>query len=131
MKASKISLRLNDVSDLTLTVTAGLTLSPMACQLCTMSKAGYTYILANRKYGTIYVGVTSDLVARIFQHKNNVLDGFTKDHQIHRLVYYEVYDDISNAIEREKQIKNWKRAWKIKLIEEPNEEWEDLYPQIL
>ena len=89
------------------------------------------YILANRKNGTIYVGVTSDLIKRIWQHKNNITEGFTKKYSVHSLVYYEQHHDIVSAIQREKYIKKWKRAWKIALIEATNPEWLDLYPNII
>jgi len=78
----------------------------------------------------LYIGVTSNLVARIYQHKNNFAEGFTQKHQIHNLVYFEVHDRIEDAIAREKALKFWKRAWKIRLIEENNSEWDDLYDGI-
>jgi putative endonuclease len=93
-------------------------------------KQGYVYILASRRNGTLYIGVTSNLVARIYQHKNNFAEGFTQKHQIHNLVYFEVHDRIEDAIAREKALKFWKRAWKIRLIEENNSEWDDLYDGI-
>lgn len=96
-----------------------------------MNKSSCTYILANRKNGTLYVGVTSNLAKRIFEHKNNLADGFTKKYQVHNLIHYESFNKIEDAIRREKQLKNWKRVWKIDLIEKTNPEWEDLYPQIL
>jgi putative endonuclease len=94
-------------------------------------KKYYVYVMANKRNGTIYVGVTSDLLKRVFQHKQNLVDGFTKKYNIHQLVYFEVSDDIQSAIAREKQLKNWKRLWKLKLIETINPEWEDLYDQIV
>ena len=94
-------------------------------------KIYYLYILASRKNGTLYVGVTSDLPKRIAEHKQNLIEGFTKKYKVHVLVYYEVYKDIQEAISREKQIKNWTRSWKISLIEETNSEWRDLYNEIL
>jgi putative endonuclease len=78
----------------------------------------------------LYIGVTSNLIKRIYEHKNNLLDGFTKQYNIHLLVHYELYDDMENAIIREKRLKEWKRAWKIRLIEETNPQWRDLWPAI-
>ena len=94
-------------------------------------KAGYVYIMANRKNGTIYIGVTSDLVARVYAHREGLIAGFTKRHGCKLLVYFEVYDDLQEARRRELQMKEWKRAWKIRLIEEMNLEWDDLYPSLL
>ena len=94
-------------------------------------KSGYVYILASKRNGTLYVGVTSDLVKRIFEHKNSVVEGFTKKYGVHTLVYYEISENIVSAIEREKQIKNWQRKWKIELIEKENPEWKDLYNDLL
>jgi putative endonuclease len=88
------------------------------------------YILANQRNRTLYIGVTSNLIKRIYEHKNNLLDGFTKQYNIHLLVHYELYDDMENAIIREKRLKEWKRAWKIRLIEETNPPWRDLWPAI-
>jgi putative endonuclease len=96
-----------------------------------IKKTGYVYILANGKNGTLYIGVTSDLIKRINEHKNNAVDGFTKKYSVHTLVYYEVFEDIVSAIEREKQIKNWQRKWKIELIEKENIEWKDLFEDLL
>ena len=93
-------------------------------------KNGYVYILTNRKNGTLYVGVTSDLVKRIWQHKNKFVAGFSKRYDLDKLVYYEVFDDIENAIEREKKLKNWHREWKINLINQHNSDWVDLYGDI-
>ena len=90
----------------------------------------YVYILASQRNGTLYVGVTSDLPLRVAQHKEEVVEGFTKKYAVHRLVYYEVYNDISEAIRREKRLKRWERAWKIALIEEKNPQWKDLYGEI-
>jgi len=87
----------------------------------------YVYVTASDKKGTIYIGVTNNLEGRIWEHKNNVYKGFTSKYKVNKLVYYEVYNDIKEAIEREKQLKKWNRDWKIKLIEEDNPEWEDLY----
>ena len=88
------------------------------------------YILASKRNGTLYIGVTSDLVKRIWQHKNKVVSGFTEVHQANRLVYFEQLDDIYAALTREKQLKTWNRAWKIKLIEKTNPNWNDLYDDI-
>ena len=95
-----------------------------------MSKQYCVYILASKINGTLYVGVTSDLVKRVYEHKNNLVDGFTKKYCVHDLVYYEVFDDPENAIKREKNIKKWNRNWKIKLINKMNLKWEDLYSKI-
>lgn len=86
----------------------------------------YTYILASKKNGTLYIGVTGNLEKRMYEHKNEIFRGFTKKYKIKNLVYYEETDDISLAITREKQMKVWKRAWKIELIEKDNPGWEDL-----
>ncbi|PKO51101.1 MAG: endonuclease [Betaproteobacteria bacterium HGW-Betaproteobacteria-20] len=89
------------------------------------------YILASKKNGTLYVGVTSDLIRRVWQHKNDVVEGFTKEHTVHDLVYYEIHATMDSAISREKNIKAWKRAWKLVLIEKENLEWRDLYHDLL
>ena len=89
--------------------------------------AGYVYMLANRKNGTIYIGVTSDLSARVYQHKQKAASKFTAAYDVNRLVWYETYDEIGDAITREKRLKKWNRAWKIRLIEEHNPNWDDLY----
>jgi len=93
-------------------------------------KQCYVYILASQKKGTLYIGVTNDLIRRIYEHKNDLVPGFTSAYHVHRLVYYEVHVDIYQAITREKQIKKWKRQWKINLIEKTNPEWKDLYPSL-
>lgn len=90
-------------------------------------KQFYVYILASKRNGTLYTGITSHLVKRVYEHKNDLTESFTKRHGIHNLVYYEATEDAMSAIEREKQIKNWKRAWKIELIEKNNPYWRDLY----
>ncbi len=90
----------------------------------------YVYILANKKNGTLYVGVTSDLVKRVYEHKTKLHKGFTSKYGVDKLVYYEVFDDIEYAIQKEKQIKHWKRDWKARRIYEFNPEWEDLYEKI-
>ena len=94
-------------------------------------KAGYVYIMASGKNGTIYIGATSDLVKRVWEHKNGVVPGFTKKYGCKLLVWYEAFDDIQQARQRELQMKEWKRAWKIRLIEETNLDWDDLYPTLL
>lgn len=88
------------------------------------------YILASKRNGTLYVGVTSDLVRRVWQHRNDELDGFTKKYRVHQLVYFELFADMSSAIAREKAIKKWRRAWKLELIEKENAGWEDLWDSI-
>jgi putative endonuclease len=90
-------------------------------------KQSYVYIIASKKNGTLYIGVTSDLKRRIYEHKNKLAEGFSKRYDISLLVYFEIYDDIRLAILREKRLKAWKRDWKIRLIEEQNPEWNDLY----
>lgn len=87
----------------------------------------YVYLLSSGKYGTLYTGVTSDLIKRVYEHKESLIDGFTKKYKVHQLVYYETHDDIREAILREKQIKKWNRDWKINLIEKDNPHWLDLY----
>ena len=94
-------------------------------------KQYYVYILASKKNGTLYTGVTSDLVKRIYEHKNDLVEGFTKKYQVHSLVYFEVFSGIKEAIHREKCIKRWKRAWKIELIEKNNPNWKDCYNEIV
>ncbi len=86
----------------------------------------YVYILANRKSGTLYVGVTNNLARRLYEHVNGLTKGFTKKYDVHRLVYFELTSDVTSAIAREKQLKNWKREWKIALIEKENPDWNDL-----
>jgi len=89
------------------------------------------YILANRPHGTIYIGVTSDLVKRIWEHKNDAVDGFTKKYRVHDLVWYEQHETMISAITREKAIKEWKRIWKIELVENSNPTWRNLYADLL
>ena len=91
----------------------------------------WVYILASKRNGTLYIGVTSDPVKRIWVHKNDIVKGFTQKYKVHLLVYYEQAPDVSSAIRREKQLKKWRREWKLELIEKMNSNWEDLYPQIL
>ncbi|HLI18936.1 MAG TPA: GIY-YIG nuclease family protein [Rhodanobacteraceae bacterium] len=88
------------------------------------------YILTSHPQGTLYVGVTSDLVRRIWQHRNDSVDGFTKRYGVHRLVHFEQFLSMADAIEREKELKKWRRAWKIALIEKSNPEWRDLWAEI-
>ena len=95
------------------------------------NKRPAVYILANRRNGSLYTGVTSDLLKRIWLHKSKLVEGFAKKYAIDRLVYFEFHEDIVSAITREKNIKKWKRAWKIKLIEENNKVWRDLYDEIV
>ena len=90
-----------------------------------MEKQYFGYLLASKSYGTLYIGVTSNLTQRIYQHKEGLADGFTKKYNIHKLVYYEVHLDVKEAILREKQIKKWNRQWKINLIEQHNPQWLD------
>lgn len=94
-------------------------------------KTYYVYILASKKNGTLYIGVTSDLIKRVWEHKENLADGFTKKYGVHNLVYFEQTFDVNSSIAREKQIKNWKREWKIALIEKENPKWNDLYTKIM
>ncbi len=96
-----------------------------------MDKQPTTYILASDRMGTLYLGVTSDLIARTWQHREHVVDGFTKRYGVSNLVWYELHGTMEAAITREKQIKKWNRAWKIRLIEETNPHWNDLWPAIV
>jgi len=89
------------------------------------------YILASKRNGTLYIGVTSDLIKRIWEHKNGLAEGFSKKYKVHYLVYFEQHEEMESAITREKQIKKWNRAWKIRLIEEQNPDWKDLYETLL
>ena len=96
-----------------------------------MNRQPAVYILANKRNGTLYIGVTSDLVRRVWEHKNNMIEGFTKRYQVHRLVWYELHESMESAIIREKRLKDWKRAWKLELIEGKNPDWLDLYDTIV
>gem|GEM_PF-261289 len=96
-----------------------------------MIKQPAVYILASARNGTLYTGVTSDLVKRIWEHKNNMVEGFTKKYNVHNLVWYELHENMNSAIEREKNIKEWKRNWKLNLIEKSNPDWRDLYEDIV
>ena len=93
--------------------------------------AYYVYMMASRKNGTLYIGVTNDLIRRVYEHKQNVIAGFTQKYHVKRLVYFEETDDVSSAIQREKNLKHWPRAWKIALIEKDNPQWNDLYDVII
>jgi putative endonuclease len=94
------------------------------------SRQYYVYILASRIGGTLYIGVTNDLIRRIAEHRLKIAESFTKRHDVTRLVYFEVFEEIEQAIHREKRLKKWTRAWKIALIEKDNPNWIDLYPEI-
>ena len=96
-----------------------------------MPKHPCVYILASRRNGTLYVGVTSDLVKRVWEHQNNMVDSFTKRYGVHALVWFEQHATMESAIAREKAIKEWKRRWKLDLIEHQNPEWRDLYPGVV
>ena len=95
------------------------------------SKQYFVYILASDIVGTLYIGVTSDLQKRVWEHKSKAASGFTKKYDVDKLVYYEIFDDPENAIQREKKMKKWNRQWKIDRIREMNPEWEDLYEQLV
>ncbi len=96
-----------------------------------MGKSSYTYMLASRRYGTLYAGVTSDLIKRTWEHREGTADGFVKKYSVKHLVWYEMHEDIHSAITREKQIKKWNRSWKIRLIQEQNPQWRDLYAEVV
>ena len=96
-----------------------------------MEKQPCVYLLASRRNGTLYVGVTSNLVKRVWEHKSNCVEGFTKRYGFHRLVWFEVHESMESAIAREKAIKAWQRKWKLELIEKENPEWKDLYANLL
>ena len=96
-----------------------------------MDKQPCVYLLASKRNGTLYTGVTSNLLKRVWEHKNNLVESFTSKYSVHTLVWYEMHDTMESAIQREKAIKNWKRAWKIKTIERLNPNWVDLYPDII
>ena len=96
-----------------------------------MDRQYYVYILASRRNGTLYIGVTNDLLRRVYEHKNDFSEGFTRKYRVHLLVYYEAFVDIQEAIAREKQIKNWERVWKTNLIEKDNPRWIDLYDGLI
>jgi len=96
-----------------------------------MDRQPAVYILTSKRNGTLYVGVTSNLAKRVWEHKNNLVEGFTRRYGLHRLVWYEVHETMESAIVREKGIKGWRRIWKLELIEATNPDWEDLYDTIL
>ena len=99
-------------------------------QKVTNMKQPCVYIMSNKRNGTLYIGVTSNLIQRVWQHKNSLVPGFTKRYSTHTLVWYESHETMENAISREKRLKEWKRAWKVQLIEQSNPEWRDLYDGI-
>jgi len=105
------------------------TLSPKSKKQIVKSQPA-VYILASKRNSTLYVGVTSDLVKRVWGHKNNVVSGFTKRYNVHQLVWYELHENMESAILREKRLKDWRRSWKLKLIENGNPDWNDLYDSI-
>lgn len=96
-----------------------------------MGKQYFVYIMSSMKQGTLYIGVTSNLIKRVWEHKQDLVQGFTAKYKVHKLVYFETFEHIADAIKREKQLKKWKREWKISLIEQTNPNWQDLYPQLL
>jgi putative endonuclease len=100
-------------------------------QQTSVNKQPAVYILASKKNGTLYIGVTSDLVKRIWEHRNDMVEGFTKRYSVHQLVWYELHENMESAIEREKRLKEWKRKWKLELIESFNPNWQDLYHTIV
>ena len=95
-----------------------------------MEKNPCVYILASQRHGTLYTGVTSNLIKRVWEHRESLVSGFTKKYGVKMLVYYEMHESMEDAIRREKQIKEWKRGWKIELIEKKNPRWDDLYDEI-
>jgi putative endonuclease len=95
-----------------------------------VDKSYFVYILASKPHGTLYTGITSDLLGRVWQHKHDAVEGFTKKYRVHQLVWYEHGDSIEHAIQREKQLKKWNRAWKLELIEKFNPMWDDLYDRL-
>lgn len=94
-------------------------------------KKYYVYILASQRNGTLYIGVTADLIKRTWEHKNNLVKGFTAQYKVHLLVYYEEFTDVNQALKREKQLKAWRRSWKLELIESKNPLWNDLYEEMV
>lgn len=96
-----------------------------------MEKTSYVYMLASERYGSLYIGVTSNLIGRVWEHREGVADGFTKKHGIKLLVWFEIHSDIIAAITREKQLKKWRRSWKIALIQQGNSGWRDLYQDVV
>ncbi|OGW18890.1 MAG: GIY-YIG nuclease [Nitrospinae bacterium RIFCSPLOWO2_12_FULL_45_22] len=96
-----------------------------------MNRQPAVYILASKRNGTLYVGITSDVIKRVWEHKNNVVKGFTERYSVHQLVWYELHETMESAIRKEKMLKNWKRVWKLELIERSNPNWQDLYETIV
>lgn len=96
-----------------------------------MKSGGYIYIMTSGPMGTLYIGSTSDLVGRVWQHKNKEIPGFTSKYNVNKLVYYEWHDSLTDMVRRERQLKEWKRGWKLRLIIESNPTWRDLYPDVL
>jgi putative endonuclease len=96
-----------------------------------MNRKPAVYILASKRNGTLYIGVTSFLAKRIWEHKSNMVEGFSKRYGVHRLVWHELHESMESAIEREKRIKDWRRTWKLQLIESTNPDWQDLYSTIV
>ena len=96
-----------------------------------MDKQPAVYILTSKRNGTLYTGVTSKLVKRVWEHKNNMVEGFTKRYSVHKLVWYELHENMESAILKEKRIKGWKRTWKLQMIENDNPDWQDLYHNIV
>ena len=96
-----------------------------------MTKQPAVYILASARNGTLYIGVTSNLIKRIWEHKNNMVEGFTKRYGVHHLVWFELHENMDSAIERENNLKEWKRLWKLNLVERNNPDWRDLYDDII
>ena len=96
-----------------------------------MQRQPAVYILASRRNGTLYIGVTGDLIKRVWEHRNNLVESFTKKYSVHQLVYYEQHQNMASAITREKQLKKWNRAWKLELIEKRNPDWNDLWDEIM
>ena len=96
-----------------------------------MNKQPAVYVLASKRNGTLYVGVTSDLIKRVWEHKNNVVKGFTERYSVHQIVWYELHETMESAIRKEKMLKNWKRVWKLELIERSNPNWQDLYETVV
>lgn len=94
-------------------------------------KTYYVYIMASKRNGTLYIGVTNDIFRRVYEHKNNLINGFTNKYGVHKLVYYEQFGEIELAIQREKRLKKWNRKWKLELIEKENPDWKDLYNELL
>ncbi|MCU0615457.1 MAG: GIY-YIG nuclease family protein [Desulfobacterales bacterium] len=96
-----------------------------------MTKQPVVYILASKRNGTLYIGVTSNLIKRVWEHKNKLVKGFSKQYDVHQLVWYELHESMESAILREKRVKGWKRSWKLNLIERMNPDWKDLYHSLI